>query len=135
MPAASRRPARRASAARLDITDLFRACLVALRVPELGEAYRPMPPKLWRIADAIGRMRRMLGDGVERRRSCGRSCRACRPGPEQELRCRAALASTLVAGLELAKEGALGLEQRRPWHSLRVSACGQAAETVREDAI
>jgi len=33
--------------------------------------------------------------------------------PERELRCRAALASTFVAGLELAREGALQLDQHR----------------------
>ena len=32
-------------------------------------------------------------------------------GPDRELRCRAAVASTLVAGLELARGGALMLEQ------------------------
>jgi chromatin segregation and condensation protein Rec8/ScpA/Scc1 (kleisin family) len=40
--------------------------------------------------------------------------------PNRELRCRAAVASTLVAGLELARIGGLGLEQDRPWKPIRV---------------
>ncbi len=103
----------------LDITDLFRACLVALRLPEYGKAFRPLPPRLWLITDAIGRIRRMLGEGWGGGELRGLLPRL-RAGPEHELRCRAAVASTLVAGLELAREGALGLEQRRPWYSVRV---------------
>lgn len=34
-------------------------------------------------------------------------------GPDRELRCRAALASTFVGGLELARDGAIVLQQQR----------------------
>jgi len=40
-----------------DLTELLRACLVALRVPEaVAESYRPRPPPLWRVTDALARM-------------------------------------------------------------------------------
>ena len=98
-----------------DITDLFLACLVALRVPEQADVYQLRFLKLWRVPDAIGRITRMLEvrpdggplvcflpklDGV---------------GPDKELRCRAAVASTFLAGLELARGGALTLQQDQPW--------------------
>ena len=103
-----------------DITDLFRACLVVLRVPEQVDAYQLHRPPFWRVADAVARITRMMAE---------------RPGaaelgtflpavdastPERELRCRAALASTFVAGLELAREGALQLDQHRRWEAVIV---------------
>ena len=39
--------------------------------------------------------------------------------PERELRCRAAVASTFLAGLELARDGGVLLEQDRPWTTIR----------------
>ena len=42
-----------------DINDLFRACLVALRVPEQAEAYQHRIP-FWRVADAAAGITRML---------------------------------------------------------------------------
>ena len=44
-----------------DITELLRACLVALRVPEQADADRPRPPPLWHVSDAIARIRQLLG--------------------------------------------------------------------------
>ena len=41
--------------------------------------------------------------------------------PGRTLRCRAAVASTLVAGLELARDGALALDQDAAWTDIRVS--------------
>ena len=43
-----------------DITDLFRAYLVALRVPEQVDAYQLRFSTLWRVRDAIARITRML---------------------------------------------------------------------------
>ena len=41
--------------------------------------------------------------------------------PGKALRCRAAVAGTLVAGLELARDGALALDQDAAWTDIRVS--------------
>ena len=43
-------------------------------------------------------------------------------GADPELRCRAAVASTLLAGLELARDGAITLEQTETWHRSRFVA-------------
>ena len=71
--------------------------------------YRPELPDLWRIADAIARVRALLAAGplpllfFLPERIAG--------GAHAALARRAAVASTFVAGLELAKEGALAAEQ------------------------
>jgi segregation and condensation protein A len=104
-----------------DVTELLRGCLVALRVPEThAAALRPAPPRLWQVTDAIARIQRLLDllpdasplsdflptpDGAEFDRS---------------LRRRAAVASTLVAGLELARTGILALDQDAAWTAVRI---------------
>ena len=105
-----------------DITDLFRACLVVLRVPEQADAdaYQLHRPPFWRVADAVARITRLLGE-----RPGGAELGTFLPAvdastPERELRCRAALASTFVAGLELARKGALQLDQHRRWEAVIV---------------
>ena len=104
-----------------DITDLLRACLVALRVPEpQAAALRPPPPPLWRASDAIAHMRQRLGALPD-----GGPLAAFLPGigadaPDRELRCRAAVASTLLAGLELARAGVVTLEQEAAWTPIGV---------------
>lgn len=103
-----------------DITDLFRACLLALRMPDQADTYQLHRPPFWRVADAVARITRMLAD-----RPGGGGLRIFLPAvdrstPERELRCRAALASTFVAGLELAREGALQLDQLVPWREIQL---------------
>jgi len=103
-----------------DITELLRACLIALRVPEQADAYRARSAPLWQASDAIAHIRQLLDvlqdgspltaflpvvDGVE---------------PGRALRHRVAISSTLVAGLELARTGTIALDQDTPWTSIRV---------------
>jgi segregation and condensation protein A len=105
-----------------DISDLLRACLVVLQVPEAQAAvYRPRPPALWRVTDAIPRIRRLLAGSPE-----GGPLAAFLPpiecdDPGRALRSRAAVASTLVAGLELARDGALALDQDAAWTEIRIN--------------
>jgi len=67
-----------------DLTELLRACLVALRVPEdQAVALRPRPPPLWTAGDAIRRILRLLPglpSPVRWRPSCRRSTAADRKG-------------------------------------------------------
>ena len=47
-----------------DIADLFRACLVVLRVPEYpGGDIAPPVPKLWRVQDRAGADHAIAGGG------------------------------------------------------------------------
>jgi segregation and condensation protein A len=103
-----------------DLTDLLRACLVALRLPDDVAVYQPRPPALWRVADAMGRIREMMAAEGGRRVLEDFLPRIDADMPNRELRARAAVASTLVAGLEMAREGALMLEQEETFGPIAV---------------
>ena len=103
-----------------DITALLRACLLVLQLPEpVVAAYRLPPPTLWPIADAIARVLQRLAalpDG-----SPMTDYLPPTQGNEQtRLRQRAAVASTLIAGLMLAQDGQLKLEQDNTWQVIQL---------------
>ncbi|WP_376093956.1 segregation/condensation protein A [Roseomonas sp. CCTCC AB2023176] len=108
-----------------DLTTLLRACLELMSRPERVPAYRPNPPDLWRPPAAVARMRRLLGEMADLGRDEALPLehflpsRAATPTPLQR---RAALASTLVAGLELARDAAIRLEQHEPFGQVGVSS-------------
>ena len=94
-----------------DTTALLRACLLLLRVPEDEGAVAPPRPVFWTVANAIMQIRTQLAGHPD-----GLSFVACLPllppAPgDLALRCRAAVASTFVASLELARVGALHADQ------------------------
>jgi segregation and condensation protein A len=91
---------------------LMEACLVVLRGrggrTEESPVYRPVAQDLWRVSDALARIRTVLAEHPE-----GGELSAFLPVisadvANRELRARAAVASTLLAGLELARERAGG---------------------------
>jgi segregation and condensation protein A len=104
-----------------DITDLFRACLVALRVSEdQAIAARPPAPLLWRVTDALRHIVArlpVLPDGSPLPAFLPPIDAAIMKSDRQ---CRTAVASTLVAGLELARNGALRLDQGEAWTEVSV---------------
>ncbi len=113
-----------------DIADLLRACLKLLQVPaELASVYRPRPPPFWLVWQAIARIEAVLlarPDGV--------ALGALLPAiglerPNRESRCRAAMASTLVASLELTRQGRVFVEQEAEWGEIAITAaiCGHIA--------
>jgi segregation and condensation protein A len=83
---------------------------------------RPSPSDLWRTPDTLKRITELLGQqpahlGLER----------CLPpvphhGSDRPIRIRAALATALVAGLELARDGALTSDQTQPFGSIIIAA-------------
>ncbi len=105
-----------------DITALLRACLVVLRVPEGADTWKPARPVFWRVADAAARIEEVLdrapgGVGAELGAFLPRIGPAA---PERGLRCKAAVASTFLAGMELARDGGVLLDQDRPWTAIQV---------------
>ncbi len=103
---------------------LMEACLVLLRGKPATEAFAPPPvyckviPDLWRIGDAIERIQQLLPHYPE-----GAAMTAFMPGIPMEdtnrtLKARAAMASTFVAGLELAKQEVLRLNQQELFDEL-----------------
>ena len=96
-----------------DVVGLLRACLVALAVPaDAGQALQLPAPPVWSVAQATARIRSLLPElGAE-----GGALAVFLPAipqdePQRGMRCRAAVASTFLAGLELAREGDVELVQ------------------------
>lgn len=94
---------------------LMEACLTVLQIvrQEAQEEprSRPFSPKLWRIADALDRIKLLLAEHPE-----GANLLSFLPQPEPEksplpIKVRAAIASTFAASLELSKQQALAIEQ------------------------
>ena len=97
-----------------DLTDLLRACLVALQRPPTISNYQPRRLPFWRIGEATARIGQLL-DGLPDGAEMGAFLpRIADHGPSRALRCRAAVAATFVAGLELTRNGAVTLDQDQP---------------------
>jgi segregation and condensation protein A len=102
-----------------DITELLRACLVALRLDEQqAEAYR-LPPTPWPVHETIARLRQRM-TLLPDRSPLSDYLPVIPDGDQLVLRTRAAVASTLIAGLELARDGQLSLDQDDTWQAIRV---------------
>jgi segregation and condensation protein A len=83
--------------------------------------YSPRPPDLWRIADALQRITELL-----QQHPTGMPLERCLPripnhASDRPIRLRAALASTFVAALELARDGAVTVEQGHPFGPVRLA--------------
>ncbi len=107
-----------------DITKLLRACLVALRVPPDAEAYPPRPLPFWGIGDATRRITRLLATLPEGAALDAFLPKIAEAGADRALHARAAVAATLMAGLELARDGTFTLRQDAPWKPIQVQRRG-----------
>jgi segregation and condensation protein A len=90
--------------------------------------YSPRPSDLWRISDALQRITDLLGQ-----HPTGLPLQHCLPfvpqhAPDRPIRLRAALGSTFVAGLELARNGAVALEQREPFGPVTLAPASSSAK-------
>jgi segregation and condensation protein A len=107
------------------LTDLLRACLPALRVPDdTAVALRPRPPPLWTATDARAHVTRLLGILADGSTLTEFLPRIPEDAPARALRHRAGLASTLIASLELARDGTLELEQAADWTPIHLTRRG-----------
>jgi segregation and condensation protein A len=106
-----------------DVTALLRACLAVLERPGRGGSWRPAPVPLWRVPDALARLRRMLPALPEGGTPLERFLPETGPdeAPGAALRRRAALASTLLAALELEREGSAALSQAAAFDRIAVA--------------
>jgi segregation and condensation protein A len=119
------RPAATAPSREGGYVALMEACLVVLRGrggrAEEAPLYQPVIPDLWRVTDALARIRLTLAEHPE-----GGELSAFLPGlaadvANRDLRARAAVASTLLAGLELARDGAVMIEQEEDYGPVLLS--------------
>jgi segregation and condensation protein A len=118
----------------LDLTSLVRAYVqLARRQAGTHQAYRPRPVSLWSVQDALTRLARLLGSLPD-----WTSLDEFLPDElGTPLQRRAALASTLLAGLELARGGTLRLRQQDPFGPIllrRAAADAQDAGRVEAGA-
>jgi segregation and condensation protein A len=94
------------SGLKLDMAGLLRAYLTALRRRAALQPYRPNPPALWSVNEALARLAALLGslpDWSDLERFL--------PEAATPLERRGALASTLIATLEMARSGTMRLRQ------------------------
>jgi segregation and condensation protein A len=119
---------------------LMEACLVLLRgrpdteTFEAAEILTVSIPDLWRIPQAIERIRTLLPQLPEIV-----PLRAFLPAvpvddPNRALKARAAIASTFAAGLELAKEQFLALQQNQDFGPIEYRGVGQRSKRASEAA-
>ena len=105
----------------LDLPQLLGAYMGAMRRTARRRVYRPAPLAFWTVQDALARLRVLLGGdlaegwcALEQFLPEFMQMRAAH-GPQAR---RAAIAGTLLAGLELARSGGLELSQREPFGAI-----------------
>ena len=116
------------SALAADLPGLLRAYTDILRRAAARRPYQPRPRRVWTVQDALARLRALVGSVPEWAELSGFL-------PEAEMdpvERRAALASTLVAGLEMAKTGMAELHQDAPFSPILLRPPRGAARPAEE---
>ncbi len=108
----------------MDLPALLRAYLAALRRSGSKRRYTPKPVTLWSVKDALHRLAALVGS-VPDWTSLEQFLPDALEGPLER---RAALASTLLAGLEMARGGAVRLRQEEAFGPILVRRSRQIAE-------
>ena len=106
---------------------LMEACLVVLRGPsrrpEAAPVYRPVLVRLWRVEQALARIRQMLAEdpqGGELAHFAPALGPGAGQGADRLRQVRGALAGTFVACLELARQGEVEAEQDAMFEPVRI---------------
>jgi len=107
------------SALLVDLPSLLRAYTACARRGAASRTYAPEQRGFWTVQDALGRLAALLGTARD-----WTSLDRFLPDAAAGLPRRAAVASTLVAGLEMAREGRLRLRQDAPFGPVLVRAEG-----------
>lgn len=99
----------------LDMPQLMRAYMAAMRRTARKRIYAPRTIRFWTVQDALSRLTRLLGETPPGWNSLDAFLPDALPeaavGEDAIRQRRAAMAGTLIAGLELAKSGRLELRQ------------------------
>ncbi len=110
-----------------DLTALLRACLTLLAAPARGvPIHRPGLPPLWRVPEALAHLRGLLPELARGGASLVQLVPAREGAMATPLQRRAVLASTLLAALELSRDGTLALDQPEAFGPIRVERGGSA---------
>ena len=115
------------SGLKLDVPSLLSAYLAARRRGATQDRYQPKPMRYWSVQQALERLSRMLPVTAD-----WQTLEQFLPpdieqgGDADPLARRTALSSTLLAGLELARNGALSLQQDQPFGPIRLRRVEEA---------
>jgi segregation and condensation protein A len=105
----------------VDLPALIRAYLAAFRRGRVGAVYRPAGMTLWSVKDALGRLAQLVG-GLPDWTSLDQFLPETLAGGREW---RVAVASTLIAGLEMARDGALRLRQEAAFGPIFIRGGGE----------
>ena len=108
----------------LDLSSLVRAYLAAARRRSGTRRYQPRPVTLWSVKEALQRLAALLGS-LPDWTSLDQFLPPTLGGPLER---RGALASTLLAGLEMAREGAVRLRQEHAFGPILVRRASSGVE-------
>jgi segregation and condensation protein A len=108
----------------LDLPALMRAYLAALRRAAGNRRYRPVTVTFWSVKDALARLGALLGS-LPDWASLEQFLPETLADPLQR---RGAMASTLLAGLEMARDGALRLRQEQAFGPILIGRGGPGTE-------
>jgi segregation and condensation protein A len=118
---------------------LMEACLTVIqgragRATEAEAVYRVAARDLWRVSDALARISAQLAATPAGGDMIG-FVPKLPSAPDRALRLKAAVASTLLACLELARNGELCLEQATAWGAIGVSPAGDCVARPALDSV
>ena len=115
---------------------LMEACLTVLRGrddrPDEAAVYRPAIPDLFRIPEALVRMRTLVEEMNEPRPLADFWPAVPKDSPTELVVLRSAVASTLVAALELCRGAVVELDQRESYGAITVSLAMPAGRSQHE---
>ncbi len=118
------------SGIKADLSALIAAYLAALRRAGGKQQYRPKPPAIWTVQEALKRITAMLGVGPSWADLMQFLPPELKLSPQER---KGALASTLIAGLELAKGGAALLRQDEQFGPILIGPGSGIANVGAED--
>ncbi|MGH7056705.1 MAG: segregation and condensation protein A [Acetobacteraceae bacterium] len=109
---------------RFELAALLTAYLAAARRGSAAARYRPPRLNLWTVQEALARLGRLLGHLPD----WSRLEQFLPEHPSEPEQWRAAMASTLLASLEMARGGSLRLRQERPFGPILLGGCSGRAQ-------
>ena len=118
------------SGIKADLPSMVSAYLAALRRAGARTQYRPPTPALWTVQEAIKRITAMLGVGPGWAELMQFLPESEELSPRER---KGALASTLIAGLEMAKGGVAQLRQEEIFGPIMIGGPGEIAKGKRDD--
>lgn len=113
---------------RSNYVDLMQAVLAVLEAgepPQEPDRYRPPQLRLWTPHQAMARMRQVLAEAPVKHDLLAFVPELPENAPNLKSRRRAAIASTLIAGLELTRAGEIDASQRADFDSITISPLGR----------